>query len=621
MYQFRKDVQFMCGFAGYYGAGDFNREEVIDQMGERIAHRGPDSKGSFVDDYVALGFRRLSIIDLEGGSQPIHSADGKHVIIFNGEIYNYQEIRKELIEKHGCQFQTNSDTEVILQGYKTYGEKIASMLRGMFAFVIYDKETHNLFGARDYFGIKPFYYAQMNGSLLFGSEIKSFLAHPHFYKEVNKDALKMYLIFQYTPLLETMFKGVFKLEPGTYFTYDGKELKKTKYFDPTYAKKDRSFDETVKLIGETIQDSVDYHQIADVEVGSFLSGGVDSSYIASTVKPMKTYSVGFEVGGFDETTFSKDLCDILHMSNAKKEISSDEFFDALPEVQYHSDEPHANLSAVPLYYLSQLAAKDVKVVLSGEGADEMFGGYETYIPSKSGDMYRKIVPASIRKKLGDWAKHQPDKRGLNFLKRNATSVEDSYIGQAFIMDNEEADEVLSPAYKSKMRYQDVTKPYFDQVKDQDDLHKKLFLDMHLWLPHDILLKADKMTMAHSLELRVPYLDKKVWELARSIDNKYCVDGMETKKAFRTSALSHIPMDWAKRKKLGFLVPFRVWLREDKYYNKVKEMFQKDFVSEFFNQELLLKWLEDHKNKVGNYHRKIYTVYSFLLWYEQYFVLR
>ena len=536
----------MCGFAGYYGAGDFNREEVIDQMGERIAHRGPDSKGSFVDDYVALGFRRLSIIDLEGGSQPIHSADGKHVIIFNGEIYNYQEIRKELIEKHGCQFQTNSDTEVILQGYKTYGEKIASMLRGMFAFVIYDKETHNLFGARDYFGIKPFYYAQMNGSLLFGSEIKSFLAHPHFHKEVN---------------------------------------------------------------------------IADVEVGSFLSGGVDSSYIASTVKPMKTYSVGFEVGGFDETTFSKDLCDILHMSNAKKEISSDEFFDALPEVQYHSDEPHANLSAVPLYYLSQLAAKDVKVVLSGEGADEMFGGYETYIPSKSGDMYRKIVPASIRKKLGDWAKHQPDKRGLNFLKRNATSVEDSYIGQAFIMDNEEADEVLSPAYKSKMRYQDVTKPYFDQVKDQDDLHKKLFLDMHLWLPHDILLKADKMTMAHSLELRVPYLDKKVWELARSIDSKYCVDGMETKKAFRTSALSHIPMDWAKRKKLGFLVPFRVWLREDKYYNKVKEMFQKDFVSEFFNQELLLKWLEDHKNKVGKYHRKIYTVYSFLLWYEQYFVLR
>ena len=611
----------MCGFAGYYGKGDFNRDEVIDQMGEKIIHRGPDSKGSFVDDYVALGFRRLSIIDLEGGTQPIHSKDGKYVIIFNGEIYNYRDIRKELVEKHNCEFQTNSDTEVILQTYRIYGKETASMLRGMFAFVIYDKEEHTLYGARDYFGIKPFYYANMNGSLIFGSEIKSFLAHPHFHKEVNKEALKMYLVFQYTPLLETMFKGVFKLEPGTYFTYDGENFETTKYFDPTYDESDRSFEETVKMIGETVQESVDYHQISDVEVGSFLSGGVDSSYIASSVKPMKTYSVGFKISGFDETVYSKELCEILHMKNAKKEISSDEFFDALPEVQYHSDEPHANLSAVPLYYLSQLAAKDVKVVLSGEGADELFGGYDAYKESPSGDFYRKVVPVSIRKKLGKWAKSQPDKRGLNFLKRNALDLEDAYVGQAFIMDNEEANEVLSPEYKSDLRYQDITKPYFDKVKDQDDLHKKLFLDMHLWLPNDILLKADKMTMAHSLELRVPYLDKKVWDLARTISTKYCIEGTETKKAFRTAALSHIPMDWAKRKKMGFPVPLRVWLREDKYYNKVKEMFQKDFVSEFFNRDLIMQWLDDHKNNRGNYQRKIYTVYSFLLWYEQYFVLR
>lgn len=611
----------MCGFTGYYGKGDFNRQEIIDKMGEMIIHRGPDSAGSYVDENVALGFRRLSIIDLEGGTQPIHSADGKHVIIFNGEIYNYRELRKDLIENHECEFQTNSDTEVILQTYKVYGEKTASMLRGMFAFVVYDKENHTMYGARDYFGIKPFYYANMNGSLLFGSEIKSFLAHPHFHKEVNKDALKMYLIFQYTPLLETMFKGVYKLEPGTYFTYDGKDFKTTKYFDPTYNKKDRGFEETVKLIGETIQESVDYHQISDVEVGSFLSGGVDSSYIASTVKPMKTYSVGFEVAGFDETIYSKELCEILHMSNAKKEISSDEFFDVLPEVQYHSDEPHANLSAVPLYFLSQLAAQDVKVVLSGEGADELFGGYDAYKESKSGDFYRKVVPASVRKKLGTWAKSKPDHRGLNFLKRNALDLEDEYIGQAFIMDNEEANEALSDAYKSNLRYQDITKPYFDRMKDADVLHKKLFLDMHLWLPNDILLKADKMTMAHSLELRVPYLDKKVWEVARTLDSSLCVDGQETKKAFRASALNHIPMDWAKRKKMGFPVPLRVWLREDKYYKRVKEMFERDFVSEFFDQAVILKWLEDHKNKVGNYQRKIYTVYAFLLWYEQYFIVR
>lgn len=611
----------MCGFAGYYGTGEFNRQEIIDQMGEAIAHRGPDSDGSYVDDYVALGFRRLSIIDLEGGTQPIHSQDGKYVIIFNGEIYNYQEIRKELIEKHGCTFQTNSDTEVILQAYQIYGKETASMLRGMFAFVIYNKETHTLYGARDYFGIKPFYYAQMNGSLLFGSEIKSFLKHPHFHKEVNKEALKMYLIFQYTPLSETMFKGVFKLKPGTYFTYDGHNFETTEYFNPSYDIQKRSFDDTVEKIGDTIQNSVDYHQISDVEVGAFLSGGVDSSYIVSSAKPMKTYSVGFDVNGFDETVYSKELCDILHITNEKKKISADEFFDILPEIQYHSDEPHANLSAVPLYYLAQLASKDVHVVLSGEGADEFFGGYETYKSSTSGDLYRKLVPSSLRKKIGDWAKSKPDKRGLNFLKRNALNLEDGYIGQAFIMDNDEANEILSPAYKSDLTYQDVTRPYFEEVKDLDDLHKKLYLDMHLWLPNDILLKADKMTMAHSLELRVPYLDKEVWNLARTIDTSYCIEKEETKKAFRTSALSHIPMDWAKRKKMGFPVPLRVWLREDKYYNKVKEMFEKDFVSEFFDQKLLLTWLDEHKNNHRNYQRKIYTVYSFLLWYEQYFVLR
>lgn len=611
----------MCGFVGYYGVGAFDRNEVIRKMGEQIIHRGPDSDGYFVDDHIALGFKRLSIIDLEGGSQPIHSEDGKHVIIFNGEIYNYREIREKLIKEHGCTFKTNSDTEVVLQAYKVYGEKTPSMLRGMFSFVIYNKEEHTMFGARDYFGIKPFYYAQMNGSLIFGSEIKSFLAHPHFQKEVNRDALKMFLIFQYTPLWETMFKGVFKLEPGSYFTYDGKEFKKTKYFEISYEKKDRTFEETVAEIGETIQESVDYHQIADVKVGSFLSGGVDSSYIASSVKPMKTYSVGFQVDGFDETVYSKELCEILHMTNEKKKISSDEFFDALPYVQYHSDEPHANLSAVPLYYLAQLARKDVTVVLSGEGADEMFGGYDSYMESKSGDFYRKVVPAGLRKKLGDWAKKKPDARGLNFIKRNALDLEDAYIGQAFIMDNEEANEVLSDKYKSNLRYQDVTKPYFDKVKDQDDLHKKLYLDMHLWLPNDILLKADKMTMAHSIELRVPYLDKEVWNLARTLESKFCVDGTDVKRAFRASALSHIPADWAKRKKMGFPVPLRVWLREDKYYNKVKEMFEKDFTAEFFDQKLLLQWLEDHKNNRGNYQRKIYTVYSFLLWYEQYFVLR
>ena len=611
----------MCGITGYFGAGNFDREQVVDQMGELMAHRGPDSKGTFIDDYVALGFRRLSIIDLEGGTQPIHTQDGKYVIIFNGEIYNYQDLKKDLIENHGCKFQTESDTEVILQTYTVYGEKTASMLRGMFAFVIYDKINHTLYGARDYFGIKPFYYAQMNGSLLFGSEIKSFLAHPHFHKEVNKEALKMYLIFQYTPLQETMFKGVYKLEPGSYFTYDGKEMKITKYFEPTYEEKERSFDDTVKLISETVRESVKYHKISDVEVGSFLSAGVDSSYIASVARPDKTYTVGFEVDGFDETIYSKELCDKLNMKNTKKEISADEFFDALPSVQYYSDEPHANLSAVPLYFLSELAAKDVKVTLSGEGADEFFGGYDNYRYSKSGDFYRKVVPHGLRLKLGKWADSKKHVRGLNFLIRNAKDFEEGYVGQAFIMDNDEANDILAPAYKSDMTYQDVTRPYFEKVKDMDEFHKKMYLDMHLWLPNDILLKADKMTMAHSLEVRVPFLDKEVWDLARTIPTEYCLSDGLTKKVFRTAALEAIPTDWAKRPKLGFLVPFRVWIKEDKYYKMVEDMFNRDFVSEFFDRDMLLGWLEDNRADKGTHHRKIYTVYSFLLWYEQFFVLR
>lgn len=611
----------MCGIVGFFDPSCQNKQEVLDQMGTLIAHRGPDSGGSFIDDCIAIGFRRLSIIDLEGGHQPIYSPCGRYLITFNGEIYNYQQLRKELEQQHGAVFSTQSDTEVILQAYLVFGEKTAEKLRGMFAFVIYDKQEKKLYGARDYFGIKPFYYAKMGDAFLYGSEIKSFLAHPSFQKKVNPQALKMYLIFQYNPLEETIFQGVFKLNPGTYFTYDGNEMVQTVYHEISYEiNHTRSFEDTVQGIEDAVQESVRQHQISDVEVGSFLSAGVDSSYIASSVKPMKTYTVGFSVDGFDETKSAAELAQILNMQHEAKTITPDEFFDALPMVQYHSDEPHANLSAVPLYFLSKLAAKDLKVVLSGEGADEFFGGYESYFPDKTGAMYQAMVPAALRRKLGKWAKDKTFK-GHNFLARNANSVEQGYLGQAFIMDNDEADAITAADYQTSLTYQQVTKPFYDKVKDADTLHKKMFIDLTIWLPHDIFLKADKMTMAHSLELRVPYMDKKVWGFARTISSAHCVDDTITKKAFRTAALRKIPSQWAKRKKLGFMVPFRVWIKQDQYYAKVKEMFEKDFAGQFFNQAMLLSWLEDHRNGKGLYQRKIYTVYSFLLWYEQYFILR
>jgi len=608
----------MCGFAGFFGTGEYDREQVVSAMSERIKHRGPDADGTFVDDYVALGFRRLSIIDLAYGMQPMHSADGRYVICFNGEIYNFKDIRKKLVKDHGATFRTNSDTEVLLQTYIYYGKRTASLLRGMFAFVIYDKQEHTLYGARDAFGIKPFYYGKMGDTLLFGSEIKAFLEHPAFTKEVNKEALKMYLVFQYSPMEQTLFENVFKLQPGTYFTYDGKNFETTTYFYPGFRPEKRDVEETAEGIKKEVEKSVEYHLIADVEVGSFLSGGVDSSFIAALARPDKTYSVGFEVDDFDESLDAKALCDMLGMKNRRREITADEFFDALPAVQYQSDEPHANLSAVPLYFLSQMAAEDLKVVLSGEGADEFFGGYETYHDSKSGDLYKKVVPRNLRKKIGEKIGDR-DHRGLNFFKRNALNLEDAYIGQAFIMDNEQANDLLTDKYKNDKTYQDVTRPYYERAKGMDDLHKKMFLDMHLWLPNDILLKADKMTMAHSLELRVPYLDRKVWDYAKTMTSDQLLDDHQTKTTFRKSTEKVLPEDWVKRKKKGFPVPIRQWLWEEKYASRFREMFNQPFAAEFFDTKILLEWLDEHQQKKANHQRKLYTVYAFLLWYQAYFI--
>ena len=618
----------MCGFTGFFSNDKnvlINKNDIIKKMSDTIIHRGPDSEGSFVDDYVALGFRRLSIIDLANGNQPIHSADGRYVIVFNGEIYNYKELKEMLISEHSCYFSTNSDTEVILNTYTVFKEKTASMLRGMFAFVIYDKQENSLYGARDYFGIKPFYYGQFSSTLIFGSEIKSFLPHPDFKKELNPDALKMYLEFQYSPMKECIFKNVYKLTPGCFFIYKNGVFTETKYFEPEFSPEKKPFDEAVKIIDETVLSSVEYHQIADVEVGSFLSGGVDSSYVASTVrkgriKPMKTYSVGFQIDGFDETNLAKDLCDILNIPNKIKEITPDDFFNALSSVQYHSDEPHANLSAVPLYYLSQLASQDVKVVLSGEGADELFGGYDWYIQSTPSKIYQKL-PLSFRKSVAKVFSSFPNAHVRTFLKTNASTVEDTYIGQAFIMNDDMADKITKEKYRSTLSYKDVTAPYYEKVKDCDELTKKMYLDMNLWLPYDILLKADKMTMAHSLEARVPYLDREVWKIASKLTTLQKAKGRHTKRAFRKAALSHIPPEWANRKKAGFMVPFRVWIKDTKYGDIVRKQFNTDYAKEFFDTDYLNLLLDKHIEEKENNARVIYTVFSFLLWYEQYFILR
>lgn len=586
-------------------------------MSDQIAHRGPDSDGYYFDKGINFGFRRLSIIDLNEGSQPILNESNDIAIIFNGEIYNYQEIREDLVQK-GYHFKTHTDTEVILHGYEEYGEEgILSRLRGMFAFTIWDSKQEKLFGARDHFGIKPYYYSVLGEDFIFGSEVKSFLHFPNFEKKINEEALKHYLVFQYNPLEETFFKGVKKLRPGHYYTYQNGKLDIKRYYTIRLDYEDLTFDEAVSKIEKEVEQSVEYHKISDVEVGSFLSGGVDSSYVVATALPNKTFSVGFDNEGFDETMYAKELSDTLGIQNYSKIISPDEFFEGIEKVQYFSDEPHANLSAVPLYFLSKLASKQVKVVLSGEGADELFAGYNEYEEALPQKVY-KLLPFSLRQLLYRKLKDKPHFRGKSIITKYGQKVEDRYIGQAEIMSDDQANTLLQEKYKNSVTSSDLTKKYYDEVKDMDDVSKKLYLDMNMWIVDDILLKADKMTMANSIELRVPLLDKKMWELARTIPVKHKVNGTTTKYAFRRAAKNKLPESWAKRRKLGFVVPFVNWIKEERYYNIVKETFNKDFVGEFFDVEQINGLLDDHYNNVENNGRKVYTIYAFLKWYEQYF---
>ena len=607
----------MCGFTGFVSssAPDVN---VLHAMGDTIRHRGPDDEGYFTDDHCAIAHRRLSIIDLtEGGHQPMVSADGRYVLAYNGEIYNFQTLRAEL-ESLGRVFTTSSDTEVLLQGYIQWGAEVTKKLRGMFAFVIWDKQEQSLYGARDPFGIKPFYYAQMDGLFFFGSEVKSFLPHPGFKKELNQEALKFYLTFQYSALNESFFKGAFRLLPGHQLVHKDGITEITSYHSFRFEPDSRSLQEHAKEIREVVTESVKAHEIADVEVGSFLSGGIDSSVIACLSRPDKTYSVGFANKGFDETSEAQALCQELGLKNISKTISAEEFFNALPAIQYYADEPNANLSTVPLYFLSQLAAKDVKVVLSGEGSDELFGGYITSHTTKPYKAYRRL-PLNLRKKVAAWAAKRPAFHGQGFLTKAAQDIRDNYVGQAFIFDNDEAERVLTEPYRSPMTWKDITRPYFDAVADADDLTKKQYLDLHLWQPLDILRKADRMTMAHSLELRVPYLDREVWDVARRIPSSQKMRGKSTTKyALRVAAVPLLPDDWIKRPKVGFPVPFVQWLQEEKWYKWARELLAQDWVGEFFDRAYLADLLEQHYSGKAHTHRKLYTVLSFLIWYQDYF---
>ncbi len=607
----------MCGFTGFIGEVS-NPSLVLENMMNQIIHRGPDSAGDFTDGLAALGFRRLSIIDVEHGSQPLYNEDQSLVLIFNGEIYNFQEIREDLLAC-GHTFKTDTDSEVLIHGYEEYGPKLVQKLRGMFAFVIWDRNKKRLFAARDMFGIKPFYYAHMNGTLLFGSEIKSFLPHPHFEKTLNEKALKPYLTFQFPVLNETFFKGVFKLPAAHYLTFEDGKLEVTRYWEPKFHPEERPLDEIVDEIDDTVRDSIKAHEFSDpnVQVGSFLSSGVDSSYVASVLKPDKTFSVGFSAQNFSEIDNAKELSTELGIENINEVLDPEVCFNKLDEIQYMMDEPHSNPSIVPLYFLAELARKHVTVVLSGEGADELFGGYAEYDETPSMRKYKKI-PQLIRRPIAEVAKVLPELRGKHFLMRGGLPVEQTFIGQAHIFEEKEATEILADRYNHAPTVEDLVMPVYKKAAGEDDLTKKQLLDLNLWLVDDILLKADKMSMAHSIELRVPFLDREVMKVASKVPSRYRVNEQDTKFAFRKASERALPSEWANRKKIGFPVPIRLWLQEDKYFNKIKEAFESPVAAQFFDQQAIVQLLTDHYEGKAKNQRKVWTIYMFLVWYNKYF---
>lgn len=607
----------MCGIAGVVAPKTAKKEEVVGGMVAKITHRGPDDDGFFVDGFVGLGMRRLAIIDLSTGRQPISSADGKKIIFFNGEIYNYKELREELLKK-GFVFKTESDTEVILVMYEAYGRDMLPRLRGMFTFCIYDIESKKVFIARDFFGIKPLYYLQQNGEIVaFSSEIKSFLSFPGFRAEVNDTAVYNYLSFQYNPLSETFFKNVYKLPPAHSLEIDlnSGETKIEKYWSFGFSQ-DEKLDEikTAQKIYETMQDSVEHHMIADVPVGSFLSGGIDSSIIATLMqkirgdRKIKTFTVGFNT--LSEGKESKQTSDFLGTDHTEITIGPDEYFKALPDAVYHFDEPVADPSAVGLYFLAREARKHVTVVLSGEGSDELFGGYNIYLTPRDSEKLLWL-PKSI---INFFLKLPFEFFGKNYLRRVHMKLEDWYIGQKYFNESIFQKDEIEKIWTKKPEKFLSLKPLYKKAAGWSDSTQMQYVDIHTWLVGDILAKADKMTMAHSLELRVPFLDIKVAELASILPDRFKWQGKITKYLLREAFKKVIPEETRNRRKLGFPTPIRDWLttdREDVY----KTILENQYIKTHFDTAQIGQIIADHVSEKADNSRKIYTLLMLALWYD------
>ncbi|MCO7176031.1 asparagine synthase (glutamine-hydrolyzing) [Sporolactobacillus kofuensis] len=613
----------MCGFCGYIAktnqleSGN-HEQNAMTARAEIINHRGPDDAGYYTDDQVQLAFRRLSIIDLAGGHQPLPYENERYYIIFNGEIYNYVELRNELIKK-GYTFETSSDTEVLVALYADRGVDCVNDLRGMFGFIIWDKQERTLFAARDHFGIKPFYYMETDDGIFFASEMKSLLVgddqHP-----VSKKALQYYLTFQFVPEPRTLMEDIKSLEPGHYLLKkNGEALQNIAFWTPEFAPVHQSIDEAKKKIQDVLIDSVKMHMRSDVPVGAFLSSGIDSTSIVALAKRynenIKTFTVGFASKGYNEIDVARDSAEKLGVENYALEITPEMCMEEMPRIIWHMDNPVADPAAIPNYFVAREARKHVKVVLSGEGSDELFGGYNIYREPLSLKGF-DAIPQPGKTLLHALASRLPvGMKGRSFLLRGTTPLSERYVGNAFIFNEEEKKFVLKN-FSDQTPFTDITNPIYRRSNGNNKLDQMQLVDIETWLRGDILVVADRMTMAHSLELRVPFLDKEVFDVARTLPAELKTGEGTTKYAFREAMRGIVPDSILFRKKLGFPVPIRIWLKNEMHDWAIKIIHDSD-TDAYINKSYALKLLDDHcSGKIDN-SRKLWTVLMFMLWHQIY----
>nr|WP_304046744.1 asparagine synthase (glutamine-hydrolyzing) [Jatrophihabitans endophyticus] len=589
-----------------------------------MRHRGPDEGGVWHDTDVAIGFRRLALIDLDHSHQPLPWLAGRYQLIFNGEIYNYLELRERLATEFGAVFETEGDGEAIVAGYHYLGEKIVRELRGMFAFLIWDTHEKVVFGARDWFGIKPLYTMTDERGTFFASEKKSLLdvAPPDASAQIDSTALQQYLTLQYVPEPASMHRGIRRIESGTYFTLRaGETLRPHRYFHPDFAIRPvPDADKLYRQIAEALEDSVEKHMRADpdVTVGSFLSGGIDSTAVAALAKRHKpdllTFTTGFEREGYSEIDVAAESAAAIGVEHITKVVTAEEMMETLPLIVWYLDDPVADPALVPLYFIAREARKHVKAVLSGEGADELFGGYTIYREPISLRGF-EYLPKSARRGLGRLSTRIPEgTRGKDLLRRGAIGIEERYYGNARIFRADELVEMAGfKAYDPDVSYLDVTAPLYERTTHLDGSTRMQYVDLFTWLRGDILVKADKMTMANSLELRVPFLDTEVFAIGSSVPTDLKLTKETTKFALRKALELIVPAHVINRPKLGFPVPIRHWLK-DVMYEWARAIITDSQADELIDRDAALRLLDAHRAGPHDYSRKIWTLLVFLIWH-------